>query len=75
MKLFSPLVLGAIRIVLFALSWLNTYLVSIDKQPLPVVSEDQMAWFITFVISVWTMVKDNPFKRQKKPAEEDPSAK
>lgn len=61
-----------IVIVVFALAQLNSFLVSKGMQPLPIVSEDQIAWFITFVISVVTMIRENPFKRQKKPADEQP---
>lgn len=51
-----------IRIVVFIFAWLNSYLVSKGLPTLPVVDEEMVAWIVTFVVSVWTLVKDNRFK-------------
>ncbi|MED3031433.1 phage holin [Bacillus thuringiensis] len=48
-----------IRIIVFALAWLNQYLVAKGQQPLPVVGETEIAAVLTFVASVMTLVKDN----------------
>lgn len=51
------------RIVVFVLAWVNQYLVSKNMQPLPLVGEDEVAELLTFVISVWTLAKDNRVKK------------
>lgn len=53
-----------VRIIVFLLAWLNQYLVSQGLHPLPFVDETSVAGFITFVVSVWTLVKDNKVKSQ-----------
>lgn len=58
-----------IRIILFALAWINTILVKKGLQPLPVLSEAVVSDLITFVVSVWALHKNNYWsktgKRQK----------
>ncbi|UOE58234.1 phage holin [Cytobacillus oceanisediminis] len=59
-----------IRIIVFLFAWLNQYLVSKGHQPLPVLGEEEVAAVLTFVASVWTLVKDNKVKKnEEKPAE------
>lgn len=50
------------RIAIFVLSWVNSLLVSHGHKPIPVIDESQVSWAITFVVSVWAMVKESPFK-------------
>lgn len=64
-----------IRVIVFVLAWLNNWLVSKGAHPLPVISDSQAAFAIAFIASVWTMVRENPFKRQKVPAAEEPPTK
>ena len=57
------MVRNATVIILFCLSWLNSYLVSKGLQPLPAVDEAGVANFITFVMTVVAMIHRNPFKK------------
>jgi SPP1 family holin len=61
-----------IRIILFVLTWLNSFLAEHGYKPLPVIDETQVSWAITFIISVWVMIKDNPFRSMKKTSEAQP---
>jgi hypothetical protein len=65
------MVRSIIVIVVFLLAQINSWLASQGKQPLPSVNEDQVAWFFTFVISVWTMVRENPLKKLKRAPKAD----
>lgn len=49
----------AIRLTLFALAWLNSILAARGFQVLPVFSETEVADFMTLLISLWTMWKNN----------------
>lgn len=51
-----------VRVVLFVLAWVNSILVSTGHRTLPVIDEAQVYWVITFVVSVWAMMKEAPFK-------------
>lgn len=60
------------RIIVFLMAWFNQYLVSQGKQPLPLVDEESVANTLTFIVSVWTLMKTNQVKkpvrnRRKKP--------
>lgn len=48
-----------IRVVVFALAWFNQYLTSKGIQPLPILDEVFVSTLITFVVSVWTLFKNN----------------
>lgn len=48
-----------VRLIVFALGWLNQYLVQKGLQPLPLVGEEEVAVFVTFVVSVWLLWKNN----------------
>jgi SPP1 family holin len=48
-----------VRIILFALAWLNQFLVSKGQAPLPVLDEVVVAAIVTFIISLWTLWKNN----------------
>lgn len=48
-----------VRIIVFVAAWFNTYLVSHGMQGLPVISEEGVSHFLTFVISIWTMCANN----------------
>jgi hypothetical protein len=50
------------RIIIFVLSWVNSYLVAHGHKPIPVIDQSQVSWGITFVVSVWAMLKESPFK-------------
>ena len=52
------------RVIIFVFAWLNNYLVSKGLQPLPVVDETIVAWFATFVVSVWTLWKNNDITKK-----------
>lgn len=52
-----------IRIIVFLLAWLNQYLASKGMQALPVLGEGEVAAVITFVVSVWTLLRDNRLKK------------
>lgn len=54
------------RMVVFVLSWVNSYLVKEGLQPLPVVSEESVAYLFTFVVSVWTMFTHNSLAKKDK---------
>jgi len=49
-----------VRIVIFALAWVNVGLVKFFNIELPIVGEELIATFIAAVVSVWTAWKDNP---------------
>jgi len=53
-----------IRILVFLFAWLNQFLVSQGYQPLPVLGEAEFAAILTFVASVWVLMKDNKVKRE-----------
>lgn len=55
-----------IRIVVFLLAWLNQYLSTKGIQTIPVLGEDEVAAVITFVASVWALVRDNRLKKADK---------
>lgn len=59
----SVLVKDIVHVVLFALAWVNSILVASGHKPIPAIDDNQVSWCITFVVSVWSMVRDNPFKR------------
>lgn len=48
--------------LVFILSWVNSFLVTHGHKPIPVIDESQVAWAITFVVSVWAMVSKSPLK-------------
>lgn len=48
-----------IRLIVFVFAWLNSFLVSKGYQPLPVIGEEEVAYGVTFVVSIWTLWKDN----------------
>ena len=52
-----------VRIVIFILVWLNQYLVSKGQAPLPVLNEAEISGVITFLVSVWTLIKNNKVKK------------
>jgi SPP1 family holin len=52
-----------IRAVVFVLAWVNSFLVTHGQHPLPVIDETQVSWVVTFVVSVWAMLKESPFKK------------
>ena len=49
-----------VRIVIFALAWVNVGLVKFFNIELPIIGEELIATFIAAIISVWTTWKDNP---------------
>lgn len=59
-----------VRIIVFALAWLNSFLASKGYETLPVVDETQVAMFVTFVISVWVFVSHNFFGKKGKKQKE-----
>lgn len=48
-----------IRLIVFVAAWANNFLVEKGLQPLPVVGEQEAAMVLAFVISVWTLWKNN----------------
>lgn len=52
-----------VRVLAFLLVWVNQLLVAKGYQPLPVVSEEEIAILVTFVVSVWTLATDNKIKK------------
>jgi SPP1 family holin len=52
-----------VRVVIFVLSWVNSFLVAHGHKPIPFIDETQVAWVITFVVSIWAMCKEAPFKK------------
>lgn len=48
-----------IRTVLLFITWVNALLVSKGFETLPVVSEEGVALFLTFITSLWTWWKNN----------------
>jgi SPP1 family holin len=55
-----------IRIILFVLAWVNSLLVQKGIQPLPLISEEVVAEVITFVVSVWTLWKNQYISKKGK---------
>ena len=53
-----------VRIIVFASVWLNSLLVSLGIQELPILSEESVSSFLTLVISVWTMCADNSLQKK-----------
>lgn len=48
-----------VRLVFFALTWINTWLATNDMYSLPVINEEGVAIVVTFVIGVWVAWKNN----------------
>jgi SPP1 family holin len=59
-----------IRIIMFILAWVNTYLVKKGLQPIPVLDEQVIAQIILFVVSVWTLWKNNYISKKGKKQKE-----
>jgi SPP1 family holin len=53
-----------VTIIVFVLGWVNAFLVKNGIKPLPVLDQGQVSLIVAFVISVITMVKENPFKKK-----------
>lgn len=51
------------RVIIFVLAWVNSLLVSKGLQPLPVLDEMVISSIITFIVSVWVLVRDNKLKK------------
>lgn len=52
-----------IRIIIFLFAWLNQYLTAKGLDPIPVLGEEEIADILTFVVSIWTLIKDNTIKK------------
>jgi SPP1 family holin len=48
-----------VRTILFALTWINTLLVSKGYTALPVISETEVALVLTLIVSVWAWFKNS----------------
>lgn len=59
--------MALVRIIAFALVWLNQILVQKGLQPLPVLDEQIIADVIAFVVSVWTLATHNSLAKKDKP--------
>lgn len=59
--------MALVRIIAFALVWLNQYLVQKGLQPLPVLDEQIIADLVTFIVSVWALATNNQLKKTDKP--------
>lgn len=57
-----------IRIVLFVLVWLNTWLAknALPHVPFPYINDETAALVLTFIISMWTTFKNNYLTRKGK---------
>jgi SPP1 family holin len=55
-----------VRIILFVLAWVNSLLVQKGIQPLPLISEEVVAEVIAFVVSVWTLWKNQYISKKGK---------
>ncbi|MEH7116059.1 phage holin [Neobacillus vireti] len=59
-----------VRVLLFVLAWVNTFLASKGYETIPHVDETHVAMAVTFVISVWGFVKHNFFGKKGKAQKE-----
>jgi SPP1 family holin len=59
-----------VRILLFALAWLNSFLASKGYETIPYIDETHVAMIVTFVVSSWGFVKHNFFGKKGKAQKE-----
>lgn len=59
--------MAIVRIVVFVLAWVNSILVAKGMQELPLLSEEEISSVVTFLASVWVMVRNNSVKKTDKP--------
>jgi SPP1 family holin len=55
-----------VRMLLFLLAWLNSFLASKGYETIPHVNETNVAMLVTFVISAWGFIKHNFFGQKGK---------
>ena len=48
-----------VRLIVFALAWVNAALAQKGLTTLPVLDETQVAFAVTFIVSLWTAVRHN----------------
>jgi SPP1 family holin len=53
-----------VRVLLFVLAWLNSFLASKGYKTIPYVDETHIAMAVTFVISAWGFIQHNFFGKK-----------
>lgn len=55
---------SVIRVIIFVVAWFNTFAASKGWYSLPDVNEEQLSIFISFVVSIYTMYKNQYLARK-----------